>query len=138
MVHIGRPSRSKEGKIVPPPNERLKNQGDEPFKWNGWRYDDTAFKLNENGQVYLTGKRYWLRSFTSQIFFLLYSGVPFPELRGYAERELGLEISHTSPANTSRPKPPPRFTNLAFEAAIQGHCFKTSTTGELYKYYLTR
>ena len=60
----------------------------------------------------------------------LYSGIPFPELRSYAERELGLEISHTSPANVNKPKPPPRMQNEGFEKAIKGYYAKISTEGK--------
>jgi hypothetical protein len=48
------------------------HQGKEKYKWNGWGYADTVFKLNESGHLYLTGKRYELRFLDLKFNFILF------------------------------------------------------------------
>ena len=36
-----------------PPSEK-------DLKWNGWGYDDTGFVVNDDGDITLTGNKYWL------------------------------------------------------------------------------
>ena len=56
------------------------------LRWNGWGYSDTAFVVNKQGQVELTGSRY------------LFSGKVFPLMRGWAEQSAGLDINVETPS----------------------------------------
>ncbi len=106
------------------------HQGKEPFKWNGWGYDDTEFKLNAQGEVFLSGKRYWLRyNFDAIKIYNIFSGVSFPKLRTWAEQSLGLDIEHKSPANKNMQEIPDPIKNTAFLQEIENNYVKISFEG---------
>jgi len=94
--------------------QRGHHQGKEPLKWNGWGYDDTEFVLNSKGELYLSGNRYSL------------CGVSFPKLRPWAERLLGLDIQHTSPANKKLPQVNDPIKHQEFLSKIEGQYLKLS------------
>jgi len=99
---------------LPDSGSRGHHQGKEPFKWNGWGYDDSEFKLNQQGHIFLSGTRYSL------------SGVAFPKLRPWAEQHFGLDVQHHSPPNPQMPKLPRASKHEQFLKEIEGHHLKIS------------
>lgn len=65
-----------------------KNQGNE-VRWNGWGFADTAFIVNDEGVVQLSGSRY------------LFSGKRFPMMRAWAEEAAGLKLDVETPSQVS-------------------------------------
>lgn len=53
--------------------KHLTTKRHDPFKTQGWGYNDTSFSINHRGHVELTGNRY------------LYSGKELPSFRAWAE-----------------------------------------------------
>lgn len=76
------------------------------LKWNGWGYADTAFKVNTEGVVELTGKRY------------LFSGHKLPYLRPFMEEVVGIDIADATPSNPM-PKLPEPNVNQGFVAELR-------------------
>lgn len=66
-----------------------KNKGSE-VRWNGWGYADTAFVVNDEGVVELSGTRY------------LFSGKRFPLMRAWAEDAAGLKLDVETPSQVSQ------------------------------------
>jgi len=95
-------------------HNRGHHQGKEEVKWNGWGYSDTAFVLNENKEIVLSGNRYEL------------CGVPFPKLRPWAEESFGLSVDDLSPANPKHPELPAPIRAEEFLKEIEGHYYKLS------------
>jgi hypothetical protein len=62
-----------------------KNNGNE-VRWNGWGFADTAFVVNSEGVVELSGTRY------------LFSGKRFPMMRAWAEDAAGLKLDVETPS----------------------------------------
>jgi hypothetical protein len=62
-----------------------KNKGNE-VRWNGWGFADTAFVVNDEGVVQLSGSRY------------LFSGKRFPMMRAWAEEAAGLKLDVETPS----------------------------------------
>ncbi len=81
---------------------------DLPTKLHGWGFPDTELRLNNRGQVELTGDRY------------LMSGKEFPNLRSWMEANASLNVAWTSPAQPF-PKPSAPIKNQDFVDAISGH-----------------
>ena len=77
------------------------------YKWNGWGFSDSEFRLTESGQVELIGDRY------------LFSGREFPAFREWCERELGVDVTLETPAQQQLGKIPEPRSNAAFLAAIK-------------------
>jgi hypothetical protein len=103
------------------------HQGKEPFKWNGWGYDDTEFKLNTQGEIFLSGKRYWLRYAPFPIALRTFlSGVSFPKFRGWAEQVFGIDIEHKCPANKTMQELPEPIKQANFLQEIEGNYLKLS------------
>jgi len=90
------------------------HQGREDVKWNGWGYADTAFVLNDQKDIVLTGNRYEL------------CNVPFPKLRPWAEESFGLSVDDLSPANDKHQELPPAIRVESFLKQIEGQYHKLS------------
>lgn len=88
-VHIGSSSSSSNSSnssnvdVIQPVNNN------DQVRWNGWGFADTAFAINDKGQVELTGKRY------------LFSGKVFPDMRRWAEESCGLDIDIATPSQVN-------------------------------------
>lgn len=79
------------------------------LKWNGWGYRDTAFELLEDGVVALTGERY------------AYSGKRMPQFRPWMEKNVGIRMEDTSPAQEKMEVEPARV-NKAFVERMRREC----------------
>eukprot|EP01027_Heterolobosea_sp_BB2_P009357 GEZU01013800.1.p1 GENE.GEZU01013800.1~~GEZU01013800.1.p1 ORF type:complete len:635 (+),score=260.36 GEZU01013800.1:46-1950(+) len=87
------------------------------LKWNGWGYKDTAFVLNKNGVVEVTGNRYLL------------SGKVLPNFRKWFEDVCGLDIANATPAKPmDLTQVPPPIINKGFMDEIESSkCFSKFT-----------
>lgn len=77
------------------------------MRWNGWGFADTAFVVNDKGQVQLSGSRY------------LFSGKVFPDMRAWAENSAGINLDVTTPSQAEIAVPA-AYRNHAFVQAVQG------------------
>mmetsp|Transcript_16129 Transcript_16129/g.40792 ORF Transcript_16129/g.40792 Transcript_16129/m.40792 type:complete len:498 (-) Transcript_16129:3473-4966(-) len=78
------------------------------LKHRGWGYDDTKFSFNDDGEIYLTGKRY------------PFSGLRFPHFRPWMEKKVGLSVEDTSFVKAEKPTPKSPVLNKSFLEAIKG------------------
>lgn len=83
------------------------------FKPQGWGYSDTAFRINEEGDVELTGSRY------------LFSGQVLPAFVKWAELVVGLDLADFSPAQLSIPVQPPKR-HPEFSERVQAFCLHST------------
>ncbi len=81
----------------------------ESFKWNGWGFSDSEFTLTDGGEVALSGDRY------------SFSGRQFPAFRAWCEKELGVDVTLTSPAQAQLARVPEPRSSAPFLAAVRDH-----------------
>jgi len=91
-------------------------------RWDGWGYDDSFFRINNDGLIELAGDRY------------LFSGKPMPELRKWFEAQVGLNISDHTPSQ-EHPTLSPPIRNKDFIQAIEGYHQKHSFSDQQRLYH---
>ena len=79
------------------------------FKKDGWGYQDTKFKINNQGLIEITGDRY------------LYSGKTLPSFAKWIQDVVGVDFSDHTPTQTHVQVPPPR-NNQEFLQRVQEFC----------------
>lgn len=67
---------------------------DDKTKWNGWGFEDTRIELNATQQVCITGNRYNSMFPSERVL---------PQLRTWAEKNIGIDIHRMSRANVDFP-----------------------------------
>eukprot|EP01095_Lingulamoeba_sp_RSL-Kostka_P002218 TRINITY_DN13097_c0_g1_i1.p1 TRINITY_DN13097_c0_g1~~TRINITY_DN13097_c0_g1_i1.p1 ORF type:complete len:634 (+),score=276.85 TRINITY_DN13097_c0_g1_i1:60-1961(+) len=93
---------NQNNKVYIPPHE-------DELKWNGWGYKDTAFILNDDGVIELTGNKYWL------------SGSVFPKFLPFIENQMeGADTEQRVDPQESMETSDP-IINEEFLEAIKGH-----------------
>lgn len=84
-----------------------------PTKADGWGFPDTELRINQKGDVELSGSRYLL------------SGKTFPSLRPWLEEKASLNVDYTSPARPQTKIPSP-IRNQAFLEAVKNSYHRLS------------